>query len=89
MVEILDHLHQYVPQIEYQVEHFIPETNESVCVAKAKTHHTMLGGDQLSQARARSALLIKRNSDSPSAHLDGFVPTVEDWHAKLCLFEVC
>ncbi|XP_019861291.1 PREDICTED: uncharacterized protein LOC109589693 [Amphimedon queenslandica] len=86
MVEILDHFHQYVPQIEYQVDHCV--NDESEVVHEAKTHGIFFGGDQLSVARTRSALRIRHNSDTPSVRLEGFIPAIEDWHAKLTLFEV-
>ena len=85
MVDILDHLH---PRIEFQVDHFIPELQENVMVCKAKTHSIMLGGDQLSVVKTRSALKIRSNSETPSFGLEGFIPSIEDWHSKLILVEV-
>ena len=82
MVQILSHLHQYIPQVEYEVQDFVPELNESVMIHKAKTHTVMLGGDQLSVVRTRSALNVKSNAETPSKRLEGIIPTVEDWHAK-------
>lgn len=63
-------------------------SSESVIERKAKVHNIMLGGDQLTKARAVSAIKIKCNGETPSTRLEGFIPTLEDWHAKLCLFEV-
>ena len=83
MVEILIHLHQYVPQV---VQKEVNDKNDTVY--KEVTHRVMLGGDQLSQARARGALKIKSNSVNPSTRLQGFILTIEDWHAKQTLFEV-
>ena len=88
MVEILTSLYKYVPQVEYLEEYHIPETDETVSLCRAKTQRILLGGDQLSQARARASIKIKANSESPSTRLEGFLPTVEDWHTKLTLFEV-
>ena len=87
-MQILTHLHQYVPSVEYEEEESVPGTNESVTVQKAKMHKVMLGGDQLSKVRAVSAIRVKSNGETPSTRLEGFLPTVEDWHAKQCLFEV-
>ena len=93
MVDILTHIHQYVPQVEYEklVAVDLPSTNEleNATVYKALTHPILLGGDQLSQARARTALKVKCNGERPSSRLEGFILTIEDWHAKLCLFQVC
>ena len=88
MAEILTHLHQYVPQVERENQCFIPGTNDQVTVYEANTHSILLGGDQVSQARARSALKTKANGEKPSQRLEGIIPTIEDWHTKLTLFEV-
>ncbi len=90
MVEILGHLHQYVPQVEYSVEQVISadDRESTETITKAVTHEILLGGDQLSQARARTAMKVKANGDTPSSRLEGFMLTVEDWHAKLTLYEV-
>ena len=88
MVQILGHLHQYVPQLEFEEQTFVSETDEKLTVCKAATHNIMLGGDQLSKVRATSAIKIKANAEKPSKRLEGFIPTVEDWYAKLTLMEV-
>ena len=50
--------------------------------------HYLFGGDQLTCARARSA---KCRQDSATAieRLEGLLPVIEDWHTKMCHFEVC
>ena len=73
---------QSVSSPTVQTEHVLP-TNEIATVYKAITHEILLGGDQLSQARARAAIKIKANGETPSSRLEGFIPTVEDWHTKL------
>uniref|UniRef100_A0A1X7THQ5 DUF6589 domain-containing protein n=1 Tax=Amphimedon queenslandica TaxID=400682 RepID=A0A1X7THQ5_AMPQE len=90
MKEILEHLHQYVPKVVSTRQYQVPgnDNSKEVTVIDEKVHHILLGGDQLSQARARGALKSKANSQTPSTKLNGFIPTVEDWHTKLTLFEV-
>lgn len=88
MEEILTHLHQYVPQIQCEKDVTVPVINATVKVTEGRTHGILLGGDQLSQARARSALKSKANSQAPQKKLEGLIPTIEDWHTKLTLFEV-
>lgn len=88
MVEIITHLHQYVPVSNYEERRSIPGCDEDVIVHKAKVHPIVFGGDQLTKVRAVSAIKIKSNGENPSTRLEGFIPTVEDWHTKLCLFEV-
>ncbi len=92
MVDILAVLHQYVPLLEHEEVQQVPSTisnqDEEITVYKAAVHEILLGGDQLSQARARTALKVKSNGESPKSRLEGFVLTVEDWHTKLTLYEV-
>lgn len=53
-----------------------------------RMHQLLFGGDQLTVARARGAIMIRENSEHAQGRLEGFVPVVEDWHAKVCLLEV-
>ena len=46
------------------------------------------GGDQLTVARGRSSKRIRSNSTHGKDHLEGLVPVVEDWHAKVSLLGV-
>ena len=46
------------------------------------------GGDQLTAARARSGQRIRSNSLRGKDRLEGMVPVIEDWHAKVCLLGV-
>lgn len=71
MVEIMSHLHQYVPGKLYTPYHFIPSTQEKVETSEANFLALLLGGDQLTSARARGAKKSKVNSPSPQNRLDG------------------
>ena len=51
-------------------------------------HYTLFGGDMLTAARARGSKNIVSNSQRGKDRLEGVIPVVEDWHAKLCLLEV-
>ena len=53
-------------------------------------HHavTLIGGDQLTVARARGAQKIRSNSFKSEDRLDGLLPVAEDWHSKICLLQV-
>lgn len=79
MIEIMESLHRYVP---------------SKTTARDGENHVELldsclfGGDQLTCARARSAKRHRQDSETEVERLDGLQPVVEDWHAKMCLFEV-
>ena len=76
MLDILDHLQQYVPcrpTADKKDDVFL------TCIA---------GGDQLTAARARGAKLIRENTLQSRYQLKGLLPAAEDWHAKVCLMEV-
>ena len=51
-------------------------------------HNILLGGDQLTCARVRGGQRIRENSCTGRARLEGLVPVIEDWHAKVCLMQV-
>lgn len=88
MEEILCHLHQYVSQIQCEKQIQVSERNTTVTVVEGATHSILLEGYQLSQARAHSAIKAKANSEMPHKKLEGIIPSIEDWHTKLTLFEV-
>ena len=86
MVQIMSHLHQYVPSYEYNVSTFIPSINETVVETKAVVKTTLFGGDQLTSSRGKGALKARVNADSPSSRFDGLLPIMEDWHTKVLFF---
>jgi L1 cell adhesion molecule like protein len=45
-------------------------------------------GDQLTVARVQAAQAILSNSHNGFDHLEGLVPVVEDWHAKVTFIKV-
>ena len=65
MVEIMSHLHQYVPTVTYLENFSIQGMGVSVQVPRAKLDKILFGGDQLTAARARGAQRIRMNSTSP------------------------
>lgn len=81
MVDIMAHLHQYVPSVNRSEEKMI-SPDEAFSQEKAKFHQILVGGDQLTVARARSAIKVKVNSFTPSKKFSGIIPVVEDWHTK-------
>lgn len=89
MIEIVRHMHQYVPAIECEEEQVIPSNGQVVKVSKARFSHVLLGGDQLTAARARGAKKAKVSADVPSIRLEGIVPMAEDWHTKMNFLGVC
>ena len=82
MIEIMESIQKYVP---FTIDKSITLDG----VPKTDILETCLyGGDQLTCARARSAKRHRQDSATPLEKLDGLEPVVEDWHAKMCLFEV-
>lgn len=81
MVDIMTHLHQYVPTVSTSHEHTI-SSGMTVEEKSATFHPILVGGDQLTVARARSAIKSKMNGHTHPKALAGIVPVVEDWHSK-------
>ena len=77
MVEILGHLHQYVPAKEYTREIYIPSISETVLEQKAEVRQLLFGGDQLTVARARRALKAMCNATTTTKRLEGIIPVVD------------
>lgn len=88
MVSILEHLHQYVPTQTKEEDVEVPGLHEPVKVINDQFHPIIFGGDQMTAVRARGAQRIRSNSDRAKDGLEGVVPVVEDWHAKVCILEV-
>lgn len=88
MVEIMSEIHKYVPLKAHNVTYTVADNNEVVSITNDKLHPILLGGDQLTCARARSAKKAKINSVDPSSRLDGIHAVSADWHTKLNLLEV-
>ena len=78
-MKILDCLGKYVPSIE-NIEY---EDEDELKVHHF--HHILLGGDQVTVARVRGAQRMRQNSESGQRCLQGFIPVIEDWHAKVVL----
>ena len=47
-----------------------------------------IGGDQKTASRIKGCQRIRSNAERGKDQLKGFVPVIEDWHAKMCLLEV-
>ena len=89
MIEIVGHIQSnYVPLTVTEKSATIASTGEEVPLTKTRCHQVLLGGDQLTVARARSAIRSVGNSDSSSQKLSGVMPVVEDLHVKLTLLSV-
>lgn len=65
-----------------------PVTKDAMILKDHILVTTLVGGDQLTTARARGAQLIQSDYDSSKDRLAGLLPVTEDWHAKMCLMKV-
>jgi len=84
MIKILQHLQRYIPVKE------IPATaSQQESASNVLQHKLLLGGDQLTVARVRGAQTAMCNGLNAVKRLEGFVPIIQDWHAKVVLLEVC
>jgi len=50
-------------------------------------HKLLLGGDQLTAARARGSCAARCDHEA-SQRLNGLIPVTEDWHAKMCYLKI-
>ena len=48
----------------------------------------LLGGDQLTVARVRGTQALRQTEDTAVNHLQGLIPVIEDWHARMALVKV-
>ena len=87
MAQIMESLHRYVP-CEITTEEFELHSGEHLSVTHSKLVHILMGGDQLTASRMRSVHDGLHNSNSSRERLEGLVPVVEDWHAKVIFLKV-
>ena len=88
MIEIMEHVHQYVPTNTETVEIDLPTIDDKLKVTKTNVHTTVFAGDLLTAKRARGSQKIRSNSITPTEQISGLLPSSEDWHARLCLLQV-
>ena len=87
MISILEHSQGYVPATAVNREVTLP-SGETMEYTEQHYAVTLIGGDQLTVARARGAQKIRSNSFKSEDRLDGLLPVAEDWHSKMCLLQV-
>lgn len=80
MIQILQNLHQYVPEEEEETEEEVYISSQQKYVKKCTVHqHKLLfGGDQLTVVRTRGAQTAMYNATNPHTKLEGFIPTIQD-----------
>ena len=89
MCEVLDELQKYIPTKDCVTTYDVLEGEQQpIEVCDSKQYKILTGGDQYSVARYRSAQSVRTNHDLEVERLEGFVPVIEDWHARLTLVKV-
>ena len=72
-----------MPRNNCKVTYHLPD-KDFACSEELR-HQTLLGGDQLRVSCCRSAKMARCNEDIPKERFGGFIPVVEDCHARLTL----
>lgn len=67
-------------------KHYCP-TVASTDGSNLKRFQIMLHGDQLTMSRARGSVRL-RETHSPEERINGFLPVITDWHARMILVMV-
>ena len=83
MTEIIDDLNKYVPI--NQATEIIDINGRSFNVVKSAISRCLLFGGQLIVACVCSASILCSTHLTADQTLQGFLPVVADWHARLCL----
>lgn len=87
MCSAMDELHVYVPTKKVVMEKS-SISGQVVNKEDYKFCRTLIGGDQLTIARARGSSAARVDHSTARDRLNGLMPIVEDWHAKQCLLKV-
>jgi len=83
----MDKLHEYIPTKPVVTERTL-ESGEVKRMEDYAMCKSLIGGDQLTVARVRGSAAARVDHQTKKDRLEGFIPVVEDWHAKQCLLKV-
>jgi len=84
MCAVLHNLYKYVPRKNCEITYHLP--GQGYLCNKKLYHQTLLGGDQLTVNWCRWGTHC--NEDVTEERFDGYIPVIEDWHARLTLNRV-
>lgn len=88
MAKILEELHKsYVPTQPSEGSIILP-SGHTKAIDNTRFFKILFGGDQLTVARARGTAALRATHDRPVDKLDGIIPVIEDWHARMTLMKV-
>lgn len=86
MCDVLDSFTKYVP-MEVCTDSMEIKGN-TYTYDNSKMVQLLLFGDQLTVARARGASMLRDAQVGKKDTLKAYVPTISDWHTRICLLEV-
>lgn len=87
MSQIMERFHKYVPTQVRTGQHTLPN-GATLSYDATAFHEILLGGDQLTAARACGVKNLRVGHDTALDRLDGLIPVLEDWHARVILLDV-
>ncbi len=76
------------PPKESKQEVVVEEGSTPERVTTNHMHHILFDGDQLTVARVQGVIRQRQNSETAQGLMEGLIPVVEDWHARVCLMSV-
>ena len=87
MGKILSHYMSLVPTMALQQEISLPN-GATIEIDNTQFFPILFGGDQLTVARIRGAQALRDTHDNAVDRLQGVIPVIEDWHARMALMKV-
>lgn len=81
-------LHKYVPTRASEGQLTLPN-GSTLPYDNTIFFEILLGGDQLTVARVSGVQNLRIGHETALDRLEGLIPVVEDWHARVILLEVC
>jgi len=87
MSQIMASFNKYVPVEESATT--INVNGREHTFDSSRLHQLLFFGDQLTVARVRGAAVLREPEKKRLDKLAGFVPAIADWHARMCLVQVC
>ena len=88
MIEIVQHYRKnYVPLVQREDTVYMESLDESTTFTASSSHKLLFCGDQLTVARASTAIRNVGNGNNSSTNL-GLIPVIEDWHTKMTIISM-
>jgi L1 cell adhesion molecule like protein len=87
MSKILANLHKLVPTREKTGKLTLPNGG-TLEFDDTTFFQILLGGDQLTVARARGTQALRASHETARDRLEGIIPVCEDWHSRMTFLRV-